>query len=162
MGVTEAEVESARREWQEGHRRLLEAAREAPARERLFEQVDVVAAELRRRVGGTFTIRELAAAYADAERWSAAVDEDAELAADLVRATGEQRSLRLELAGGRTGRDGGASLGLGIGGSANPRRLKCLHAHVAYALAHPAHVLGAQVLAELEPLWPTRACCTAQ
>jgi len=27
------------------------------------------------------------------ERWSAAVDEDAELAADLVRATGEQRSL---------------------------------------------------------------------
>ncbi len=96
------------------------------------------------------------------ERWSAAVDEDAELAADLVRATGEQRSLRLELAGGETGRDGGASLGLGIGGSANPRRLKCLHAHVAYALARPAHVLGAQVLAELEPLWPTRACCTAQ
>ncbi len=73
MGVTEAEVESARREWLEGHRRLLEAAREAPARERLFEQVDAVAAELRRRVGGTFTIRELAVAYADAERWSRSV-----------------------------------------------------------------------------------------
>ena len=63
--VTEAEVESARREWAEGHRRLLD--------ERLLAQVDVVAAELRRRVGGTFTLRELAEAYAGAERWSRAV-----------------------------------------------------------------------------------------
>lgn len=73
MGVTAAEVESARREWQEGHRRLLEAAPDAQAREHLFVQVDAVAEELRRRVGGTFTIRELAAAYAGAERWSRTV-----------------------------------------------------------------------------------------
>ena len=38
---------------------------------------------------------------------------------------------------GQTGRDGGSSLELGIGGSANPRRLKCLHAHAAFALAQP-------------------------
>jgi hypothetical protein len=93
------------------------------------------------------------------ERWSAEVERDPELAADLERATEEQRRLRRELAGGRTGRDGGASLELGIGGSRNPRRLKCLHAHVAYALAQPGYRLGERVLAELEPLWPEDRCC---
>ena len=76
--VTEAEVESARREWEDGHRRLLEQARDGTAREPLLAQVDVVAAELRRRVGGVFTLRELAAAYARSEEWSrAAVAEQA-------------------------------------------------------------------------------------
>ena len=68
--ITEAEVESARREWEDGHRRLQDEARREPAPERLLAQVDAVAAELRRRVGGTFTLRELAAAYGEAERWS--------------------------------------------------------------------------------------------
>ena len=72
--ITEAEVESARREWEEGHRRLLEQARDdATTGDRLLAQVDVVAAELRRRVGGVFTLRELAAAYARSEEWSRAV-----------------------------------------------------------------------------------------
>ena len=72
--ITEAEVESARREWEEGHRRLLEQTREdATTADRLLAQVDVVAAELRRRVGGVFTLRELAEAYARAEEWSRAV-----------------------------------------------------------------------------------------
>lgn len=95
------------------------------------------------------------------ERWSGEVERDPELAADLERATEEQGRIRQELAGGRTGRDRGSSLELGIGGSANPRRLKCLHAHVAYGLANPGYVLGQRVLAELEPLWPER-CCTEQ
>jgi uncharacterized protein len=94
------------------------------------------------------------------ERWSAAVAASPELAAELERATDEQRSVRRELAGGTTGRDGGASLELGIGGSANPHRLKCLHAHAAYALARPGYALGDLVLAELDPLWPAQACCT--
>lgn len=68
--VTEAEVESARREWGEGHRLLHEAARGEDQPERLLGQVDAVLAELRRRVGGTFTLRELATAYAGAESWS--------------------------------------------------------------------------------------------
>lgn len=93
------------------------------------------------------------------ERWSAEVERDEVLAADLERATEEQRRTRRGLAGGRAGRDGGSSLALGIGGSANPRRLKCLHAHVAYALANPGYVLGQRVLAELDPVWPSR-CCT--
>jgi hypothetical protein len=68
--ITEAEVESARRDWEEGYRRLQDEVRRQAAPERLLAQVDAVLAELRRRVGGTFTLRELAAAYGDAERWS--------------------------------------------------------------------------------------------
>ena len=68
--ITEAEIESARREWEEGYRRLQDEARRESAPERLLAQVDAVAAELRRRVGGTFTLRELASAYGEAERWS--------------------------------------------------------------------------------------------
>jgi hypothetical protein len=92
------------------------------------------------------------------ERWSDAVEHDEALAADLERATAEQRRLRRQLAAGRTGRDGDTSLDLGIGGSANPRRLKCLHAHAAYALTNPGYVLGERILAEVEPLWPARCC----
>ncbi len=77
--ITDAELDSARREWEEGYRRLLDQAEDAASRDRLLAQVDVVAAELRRRVGGVFTLRELAAAYAGAEEWSrAAVAEQAD------------------------------------------------------------------------------------
>lgn len=92
------------------------------------------------------------------ERWSDEVERDPRLAAELERATGEQRRLRRELAGDEVGRDGGSSLELGIGGSANPRRLKCLHAHVAYALANPGYALGERILAEVEPRWPPECC----
>lgn len=68
--VTQVEVENARREWEDGHRRLQDEARRQPQPERLLAQVDAVTAELRRRVGGTFTLRELATAYAGAESWS--------------------------------------------------------------------------------------------
>ena len=65
-----AEVDSARREWDEGHRRLQELGRDPDAAERLHAQVDVVSEELRRRLGGAFTLAELTRAYATAERWS--------------------------------------------------------------------------------------------
>jgi uncharacterized protein len=93
------------------------------------------------------------------ERWSEEAARDAQLAADLDRATQEQREIRKTLADGQTGRDEGASLELGIGGSANPGRLKCLHAHAAYALANPGYLLGQRVLAEVDPLWPPQRCC---
>jgi uncharacterized protein len=96
------------------------------------------------------------------EHWSEEVERDAELAADLDRVTEEQREIRKALAEGRTGRDEGTSLELGIGGSANPRRLKCLHAHAAYALANPGYLLGERVLAEVDPLWPPQRCCTEE
>lgn len=87
--VTEAEVESARRDWEDGHRRLLEEARASDRPERLLAQVDVVVAELRRRVGGTFTLRELAHAYAGAERWSR------DVVAEQAHAPGWPRTLSL-------------------------------------------------------------------
>ena len=92
-------------------------------------------------------------------RWTDAVEQDAALAASVDRAAAEQRALRQALAHGRVGRDGGTSLELGIGGARRPAQLKCLHAHVAFALARPGYELGERVLAELEPLWPS-VCCS--
>jgi hypothetical protein len=95
------------------------------------------------------------------ERWTGAAARDPELAASLAAATEEQRALRGALAEGRVGNDGGASLDLGIGGSGRSGSLKCLHAHVAYALARPGYVLGERILAEIGSPWPTGNCCTA-
>jgi hypothetical protein len=66
-----AGLESARRDWADGYR-ALRAERDTAERERLHEQVDAVTAELRKRVGSTFTLAQLADAYAGSERWVAA------------------------------------------------------------------------------------------
>ena len=92
------------------------------------------------------------------ERWSGAAETDEELAASRVRADEEQRAIRRELADGETGRDGGASLELGVGGAGRTGSLKCLHAHAGFALARPGYELGERIVAELEPLWPERCC----
>jgi hypothetical protein len=92
------------------------------------------------------------------ERWTAAAAADPSLAASLSRADDEQRRIRRELARGRIGRDGGASLELGVGGSSSGGTLKCLHAHAAFALARPGYELGERIVAEIEPLWPDRCC----
>jgi hypothetical protein len=92
------------------------------------------------------------------ERWSAAVAADEALTRSLALATDEQRRIRRELAGVEESADGGKSLELGIGGSGNPGQLKCLHAHVAFALARPGYELGERIVVELEPLWP-QSCC---
>jgi uncharacterized protein len=93
------------------------------------------------------------------ERFAETARLDPELHASLVRATERQRELRRALAADATG-DHGTSLELGIGGAARPERLKCLHAHVAFALAQPGYALGERMLSELAPLWPAR-CCSA-
>jgi hypothetical protein len=82
------------------------------------------------------------------ERWTRAAVEDPMLRASLERANDEQRGLRPEL-------------DLGVGGArAGAGSLKCLHAHVAFALARPGYELGERIVGELEPLWP-QVCCTA-
>ena len=96
------------------------------------------------------------------ERWSERVATDSELAASLGRATEQQRAVRRDLAAGRTGRDEGASLELGIGGARRPERLKCLHAHAAFALARPGYALGERIVAEIVPLWPESCCMEAR
>jgi hypothetical protein len=81
------------------------------------------------------------------ERWSRAAAEDEELRASLEHANEDQRRIRPEL-------------DLGIGGARRGAgSLKCLHAHIAFALARPGYELGERVLAELDPLWPD-VCCT--
>jgi hypothetical protein len=95
------------------------------------------------------------------ERWSRLARDDAELAGSLERATDDQRRIRRELAGeGGATLDGGASLDLGIGGARSPAQLKCLHAHVAYALARPGYELGERIRAEVQPSWPPVECCS--
>jgi hypothetical protein len=62
-------LETARYQWAEGARRL-ESERSDGARYRnLAALVDAVADELRRRVGQTFTLAELAAHYVGADDW---------------------------------------------------------------------------------------------
>jgi hypothetical protein len=94
------------------------------------------------------------------ERWSEAAREDQELAASLAAADEEQRRIRRELADGSQRNDAGASLEFGVGGSRRGGSLKCLHAHVAFALARPGYDLGERIAAEIQPLWPDRCCTT--
>ncbi len=94
------------------------------------------------------------------ERWGSCVAADPELDSSLEEATREQRRLRRELAGGRLGRDSGRSLDLGIGGSRSRDHLKCLHAHVAFALARPGYLLGERILGEIDLVWPGGQCCS--
>lgn len=69
-------VSSARREWQTGHRRFLDQAADPRRADDLYSQLDVVTDELRRRVGGTFTLAELATVYDGADRWLLEVVEE--------------------------------------------------------------------------------------
>jgi uncharacterized protein len=80
------------------------------------------------------------------ERWTAAAADDEQLAASLAAADTEQRELRPEI-------------DAGIGGSTRGGSLKCLHAHVAFALARPGYELGDRIAAELPAVWPD-SCCT--
>jgi hypothetical protein len=59
-----------RQEWDEGSRRFEAAREDGPRYERLLALLEVVLDELRRRVGQTYTLSELAGAYANAESWA--------------------------------------------------------------------------------------------
>jgi hypothetical protein len=88
------------------------------------------------------------------ERWTRRTSEDAGLAASLAAANERQRGIRRRLAGDWEHE----SLDSGIGGSTSVGSLKCLHAHVAFALAEPGYELGDRILDELGPFWPERCC----
>jgi hypothetical protein len=80
------------------------------------------------------------------ERFSQAAIHDESLARSLAGADAEQRRLRPEL-------------DVGIGGSRNPAKLKCLHAHAAFALARPGYELGERILDEVGERWCPDARC---
>ena len=71
-----SQVEVARQEWEEGRRRL-ETTREDRRRYRqLLALLELVLAELRKRVGQTYTLAELVAAYGESERWAREILEE--------------------------------------------------------------------------------------
>jgi hypothetical protein len=80
------------------------------------------------------------------ERFSRLAADDEALGRSLAAADAEQRRLRPEL-------------DVGIGGSRNPAKLKCLHAHAAFALARPGYELGERVLEEAGERWCPDARC---
>lgn len=64
------DLTSARLEWEDAYRGLVEAARDPARGDGLRAQLEVVTGELRRRLGGVFTLRELADEYAAADEWA--------------------------------------------------------------------------------------------
>ncbi len=83
------DVLAARNDWEQGYKRMLDEARDPASAERLLAQINAVTAELRRRVGATFTLRELTEAYLDSERWAR------EAVAEHAPAPGWSRTLSL-------------------------------------------------------------------
>jgi hypothetical protein len=68
--VSSAAVETARQEWHEGHRRFRDEARDPRRGRWLLGHVELLTAELRKRIGTTFTLAELADAYPGIEDWA--------------------------------------------------------------------------------------------
>jgi hypothetical protein len=62
-------VAAARHQWEEGKRRLADEGEDTARSRHLIVLVDAVADELRRHVGQTFTLAELAEAYDAADDW---------------------------------------------------------------------------------------------
>jgi hypothetical protein len=62
-------LDAVRSEWEDGYRRFQDLSRDRVAADRLSLQLEVVTDELRKRVGQTFTLEDLAARYAAADEW---------------------------------------------------------------------------------------------
>jgi hypothetical protein len=62
-------LDATRHEWEEGYRRLEAASGDRQRYLALLAELEVVLDQLRRRIGQTFTLDQLAAAYAGADRW---------------------------------------------------------------------------------------------
>jgi hypothetical protein len=69
-GCTPMSVDLTRQHWYEGHRRLEGHRDDEKLYRQLLGHVEAVTDELRRRVGSSFTLAELAACYRGAERWA--------------------------------------------------------------------------------------------
>jgi hypothetical protein len=69
-------AESARQEWEEGYRRIQAVRGDRRRYRALMADVDAVRDELRRKVGQTFTLDELASVYLEADSWMREVVSD--------------------------------------------------------------------------------------
>jgi hypothetical protein len=71
-----ADLESARRDWEEGYRRFQAESRDPVRAEGLHVELEAVTDELRKRLGSTFTLQELSAEYREADAWARAAVAD--------------------------------------------------------------------------------------
>lgn len=62
-------LEAARQQWAEGNRRLESQASDPDVYERLLDQLEAAMEELRKRVGETFTLAQLADVYGASDTW---------------------------------------------------------------------------------------------
>ena len=69
-------IESAVLQWEEGYRRLNEARSDPRAHRALGRAVVAIEDELRKRLGSTFSVKELAALYRDDSDWGLALTID--------------------------------------------------------------------------------------
>jgi hypothetical protein len=72
------DLELARQQWRDGNRRVEEARGDRRRYRQLVEGMDRVVDALRRRLGQSFTLDELAAAYGGADHWVLELLEDAD------------------------------------------------------------------------------------
>ncbi len=91
------------------------------------------------------------------DRYERLVEAGGAAAAEYRAGADRQRALRRPA---ERMADGGASLALGVGGTARDGAVKCLHAHAAFALAEPGYAFGRRIVAEAAPLFPAEECCT--
>jgi hypothetical protein len=82
-------VDAARQQWEVGNRRLESQSSDPDVYLRLLAQLEVTTEELRKRVGETFTLAELAEAYNASDHWLRGAVEE------RVEAPGWQRHLSL-------------------------------------------------------------------
>ncbi len=87
--------------------------------------------------------------------WTARLAADAALARSAADAAADEAVRRTDLVRryGLAMVDGGVSLSSGVGGVSDLLAVKCLHAHVAHALARPGYVLGEAMFAQVEDPW---------
>lgn len=62
-------LEVVRSEWEDGYRRFQDLSRDRIAADRLSLQLEVVTDELRKQIGQTFTLEDLANTYQGADDW---------------------------------------------------------------------------------------------
>jgi hypothetical protein len=82
------DLDLARQQWEDGHRRVERVRGERTRYVRLTSQVDLLVAALRKRVGQVFTLDELAVAYDGADEWARTLLDDAEPEAPVTTEPG--------------------------------------------------------------------------
>ena len=95
--------------------------------------------------------------------WTRRLAADPGLALSAAAAAADSTRRREELVGvyGLAMLDDGASLATGVGGVRDVGAVKCLHAHVAHALANPGYVVGEAVVDEVQEPWCHDRRCAA-